>query len=238
MGFRPLVIVRVVLLLAALGVVPVVRAELRPSSIAKIKNVFVPHGFDDNDEVVVVVEGYLPDTCFKLAEVEVISKDDEITVVQRMREYSGTCFDVTVPFTQVIKVGTLKSGNYQVKVIGGADRTPLYVKPATKLGPDDYFYASVESARVDRLTATLRMRLTNSCLRIEKYEKNHTGRTVQLLPIMRLQSASEAGHPCVEQDELFEEIVDLKSLALEPGRHLLHVRSLEGQSVNVVFGKN
>lgn len=202
---------------------------------AKIQNIYVPFGYDDNDEVVVVVDGYLPDTCFKLANTEVVRVDEKIAVVQKAREYSGNCFDVTVPFTVTVKLGVLQKGNYSLAANHGTLTDKLNVKEATKAGPDDFFYAPVEAARVDRASAILQGRFTNNCLKIEEVKLSHTGKTVQALPIMKLLTPTQAGHACETGDFTFEHAVSLSDLKLDSGRHLLHVRSLDGQSVNTVF---
>lgn len=199
----------------------------------KIQNLYAPFGYDDNDEVTVVLDGYLPDTCFKLATTEVEHKGDKITIKQHAREYSGNCFDVTVPFTVTVKLGVLPLGSYEV--VAGTATERLTVKEATKAGPDDYLYAPVDAARVEKQTAILSGRFTNSCLKIDSVQRNHTSKTVQVLPIMKLLTPTEAGKECVAGEFPFEQKVSLADLKLDNGRHLLHVRSLDGQSINTVF---
>lgn len=207
-------------------------------SVVKVKNVFIPVGFDDNDEAVVVLDGYLPDTCYKLAGVEVKRENNAITVIQNAREYTGNCFDVTVPFTNVVKLGVLEKGDFSVTVNESAEKNLLTVKAATHASPDDYLYAPIDMARVENNKAILHGRFTNTCLKIEDVKIVHTEKTVQVLPVMRLQSEGEAGHPCEVAEVEFEHPVDLTAVgSLPKERHLLHVRSLDGQSVNVVFSQ-
>lgn len=215
---------------------PVASADVESRLVdVKIQNLFVPYGYDDNDEVVVILDGYLPDTCFKLAGSEVKRDGDKITITQKAREYSGNCFDVTVPFTTTVKLGVLAKGDYAVVVNRGVLTDKLNVKEATKAGPDDYLYAPVEAVRVEAGNAILQGRFTNNCLKIEDVKLSHTGKTVQVLPIMSLLTPSEAGHACETGEFTFSRSVGLKDLKLDAGRHLLHVRSLDGQSVNAVF---
>lgn len=201
----------------------------------KLKNVFVPMGFDNNDEVVVTLDGYLPDTCYKLGETEVKKEERTISITQKAKEYTGNCFDVTVPYTRTVRIGVLETGEYTVLTNGGSTKNVLVIKAATKAGPDDYLYAPVEQARIAGTSAILHGRFTNNCLKIVETKTNHTDRTVQLLPIMKLLTEDEAGHECIAGEFPFEYTVGLSDLKLDPGRHLLHVRSLDGQSVNTVF---
>lgn len=204
----------------------------------KIQNLFVPYGYDDNDEVVVILDGYLPDTCFKLATTEVTQDAGKIIITQKAREYSGNCFDVTVPFTTTVKLGVLAKGDYAVSVNRGTLSEQLGVKEATKAGPDDYLYAPVEAARVEGGSAVLQGRFTNNCLKLDSVKLSHTGKTVQVLPIMSLLTATQAGHACETGEFNFSHSVRLQDLKLDSGRHLLHVRSLDGQSVNTVFSSH
>ena len=211
-------------------------ADVESKSVnVRVKTAFVPMGFDSNDEVVVVLDGYLPDTCYKLGETEVKREKNTIQITQKGKEYTGNCFDVTVPFTRVVRVGVLESGEYTVVSNGGGEKSNLTIKEATKAGPDDFLYAPVEQARVVGKSAILTGRMTNSCLKITDVKLNHTEKTVQVLPIMKLLNEEEAGHECVVGEVAFEYTASLAELKLDAGRHLLHVRSLDGQSVNTVF---
>ena len=167
-------------------------AEEWPKNVdVSAQNLFAPVGFDDNDEAIVVIDGYLPSACHRLLDAQVTFKPGrKIVVAPRAREFKGVCPDVVVPFTQVVKLGQLSAGDYLVMSLDGRQLEKLNVKRATLPGPDDYLYAPVDRAWVnypstDRWTAVLEGRLTNSCLKIVETKIELTGTTVQLLPIMK-----------------------------------------------------
>ncbi len=202
-----------------------------------VRDVFVPVGFDNNDEVEIVLDGYLPDTCYKLAFSRVTF--DEATRTFAIRQYArkmpGICFETPVPFTIEAPLGLVKAGDYDV-TSRGADGQPLDVAVATRDGADDYFYAPVDSVRVERtvggtgLQAVIEGRFTSSCMRFAELRLVDTGRTLQLLPIIRLMTQAD----CRIQERPFLEKIKLPT-TMTSGRHLLHVRSLNGKAQNAVF---
>jgi hypothetical protein len=60
-----------------------------------------------------------------------------------------------------------------------------------------------------------------------------TGRTIQVLPILQLRSKDAAGAPCRRVELPFRLARNLPPLGA--GRYLLHVRSLNGRSLNFPF---
>ncbi len=202
---------------------------------------FAPVGFDDNDEVVVVLDCYLPSTCYRLVKpfVNADSTSGKITISARARKFEGICADVTVPFTQEVSLGQLNEGKFRVATKDGKLSADIEIKKGQNPGPDDYLYAPVEFAHVTypgglRWSAILEGRFTNSCLKIEETKVFLTGKTIQVLPIMRLQTEREAGYACRPEERSFRTAVELPLLKDE-GRYLLHVRSLKGDSINEVF---
>ncbi len=202
-----------------------------------VRDVFVPVGFDNNDEVEVVLDGYLPDTCYKLAfsRVTFDQATHRYTVRQYARKMPGICFETPVPFTTEAPLGLIKAGAYDV-TSRGADQQPLDVAVATQDGTDDHLYAPVDTVRVERvvggtgLQAVIEGRFTSSCMRFEELRLIDTGRTLQLLPIIRLMSQAD----CRIQERPFLEKIKLPT-TMTSGRHLLHVRSLNGKAQNAVF---
>lgn len=202
-----------------------------------VKEVFVPVGFDDNDEVQVVLDGYLPDTCYRLAysQVDFDEESGTFKVRQWARRYDGVCFDTPVPFTTEARLGIVKAGEYQVKNRDG-ETQPLTVAPTLHAEPDDYLYAPIDNAIVDfdiysrTHYAIIDGRFTNTCMKFEELRLINSGRTLQLMPIMKMEDRDD----CRADEIYFREKVKLpRDMTL--GRHLLHVRSLNGQARNVVF---
>ena len=206
------------------------------------KYLFVPVGFDDNDDVGVVVDGYLQDTCYRLRPtlVQVDAAKKKIVVQPTAVVYPGPCMDVTVPFTSTVSLGhNVPVGNYTVTNMDGTLQERLEVTKSSSIGPDDYLYAPVDSAEVSKengkLVATVKGRFTSNCLEMGAVNIITTGKTLQMLPIMKQMEKPAGGEVCKSVESSFEQKVAMPELA--KGRYLLHVRSLNGQAVNVVFSK-
>lgn len=214
-----------------------------PHEVVDIKpqRIFVPNGFDDNDQVEVVTDGYLPDTCYRLRPTVVVVdvSTKKISIQPKADIFEGVCLDVTVPFTTVVPIATgVPSGTYEIAAYDGSLKQSLFVAPAPTTTPDQYTYAPVEKVSVKNTalgahTAILSGRYTNTCSVTETIKVTVTGQTLQVLPIMKQLEKDPMGNPCAAQERAFEEKVTLPKLAT--GRYLLHVRSLNGNSVNEVF---
>ena len=207
----------------------------------KPKEVFVPVGFDSNDEIVAVVDGYLPDPCHRLRQpnVQFNKETHSYTIMPMAERFQWTCPDVIVPFTQVVALGTAKEGNYRVLSFDGGQSEALAVAKAKNPSPDDYLYAPVDNATVfggsggAPMQAVIQGRFTNTCEVLDQVKMNHTGKSVQVLPIMKLLDKDRLGRPCAAKERPFQTNVVLSGI--DEGRHLLHVRSLDGRSVNELF---
>lgn len=200
--------------------------------------IFVPMGFDNNDEVVAIVDGYLPDTCYRLRPTEVAIDEErkEILVQPRAALFPGPCLEMIVPYTTVIRLGALSAGTYRVATRSGKTAETLNVVRSSNPGPDDYLYAPVTSAQVHQTenpTARLFGRFTNTCSKIKEAKVINSGKTIEVLPIMEQTPKMANGNPCETKEIPFAYAVALPQG--KPGRHLLHVRSLNGQSVNEAF---
>lgn len=200
---------------------------------------YVPAGFDDNDEVVVTLEGYLPSTCYQIANIEV-TKDlatRQIVLQQMAYVVATTCSQIIIPFVTTVNLGRLPAGSYAVRTRDGQHRQTLVVDRAPAPWPDNYVYAPIESAGVGRLgggyVVVLNGRYTNTCLRMRDIRVLPTGNTVQILPIMELLKSEDFGKPCRKVELPFRVTQNLP--ALKAGRYLVHVRSMNGRSVDTVF---
>ena len=201
------------------------------------REIFVPVGFDDNDEVVVVTDGYMPDPCHRLrrTEVKVNLEKHEVMVQPRAQVFTGTCTDMTVPYTSSVRVGELPNGKYSIVTRDGKVRGSLDVKKATTTAIDDYAYAPIDAAGIlvnaqGKLEAYVKGRFTSTCVRLKEVKLINSGKTLEVLPIMEEMGQ---GSSCQKIETPFEQHFVLPELPV--GRYLLHVRSLNGQSINEVF---
>lgn len=235
-GFR---VVTVLAALSAFSGNSVAEPSRTGSKIVKVavQELFVPVGFDNNDEVVVVVDGYLPNSCYKLdaASATVNSATRKITVTQLAREYPGMCRLKMIPFTNTVSVGLLPAGKYKVEASNSHLTERLNVAGSQVSGPDEYFYAPVDSVAIlpasstEQQTAVIEGRFTNSCMTFDEVRVIDSGKTIEVLPIIKLEKSN-----CRALESHFRKEVALPA-DLSVGRHLLHVRSLNGHSLNHVF---
>lgn len=207
---------------------------------ADVRYLFVPVGFDSNDpDVMAVLDGVLPDTCYRLDKPDVERVGKTFSIRANMYLVSGNCLPFAVPFTQEVKLGRLGAADdYRIMTKNGSLTENLVVKEAGQTGIDDFNYASIDTVEVVRKgnahIAVLKGPQTNNCLVIEKVSASTlNGKSVEVLPkIERLAQASD-GTACRNVQDRFTAEVELPPLSL--GRHLVHVRSAGGQAVNRVF---
>lgn len=203
------------------------------------ENLFVPRGFDDNDDIVVTVAGNFPNTCYQLAHAELKTDgtSNRIQVQQMAYVVPGPCSRVLVPFSNTVHLGRLPAGNYVVLTKDAGLRSALPVSRAPVPTQDDYLYAPITAATfipsLSGGSVYLEGRRTNSCMRLRDIAITYTGATIQVMPIIALDKRQPDGSPCRNIDEPLR--LTKKLARLSRGRYLLHVRSLNGRSVDVVI---
>lgn len=202
-----------------------------------VKTLFVPVGFDDNDEIVVVADGYLQSSCLRLTTPLVLPdlQTKKIIVQPRAKRVEGECkWDFRVPFTQVITLSSaLPKGSYTVRTEDGKVTEQLGVVEASVGSVDNFMYAPIDKVRVrvneeGKFEAIVEGRFPDTCFRVSELKLFNSGKTLELLPIMDRQERD-----CEARETAFKAKKVLPDLS--PGRYLIHVRSLNGQSANDVF---
>jgi hypothetical protein len=205
----------------------------------KVTRTFAPKGLDSNDNSIVILDGYLPDGCYRLTAPVVESNeiDKKITIQARANYFDVPCIEALVPFTQEVKLGMLTGGIYSIQDLEGNQMGTLNVSKAQSKYPDDYLYAPVDSLLIDQTEGnagqhivTLRGRFTNSCMYMERVETRYFPDSVELLPIMAIRKGN-----CLQVELPFSVDVTLDSSKLTKGRMLVHARSLNGNSVSAML---
>lgn len=120
--------------------------EKEPSPVQKI---FVPEGFDDNDNVEVVVHGHFPNSCMKIGPVEFDINPDSRVISLRPEVYvyqAPYCLPVEIPFVQKVALGNLAEGIWKVEAERFPDihPLPLVIGKARSAAPDEALYAPVD----------------------------------------------------------------------------------------------
>jgi len=201
------------------------------------KYLFVPRGFDDQDEAVAVVDGFLPSGCYKLVAPEVKRDDDArtVSITPKAQFFNSVCIEALVPYNFEVKIGRLPPGEFQVKVTTSGLTNKLAVGESPSITSENPVYAPVDRVTLDkangRYTATLELKpLPGWCLDPEEVRVTNSGSTVEVLPIIK---PNEQPNCAVSQGEPLTWRVNLPDLT--PGKKLLHVRTFGGKTVNVVF---
>ncbi len=198
-----------------------------------LEKAFVPEGFDDNDLTQMVVTGQFSDTCHKVGptEVKVDDATGRVDLVQTAYKYSDNCQRMVVPFSQVVGVGLLKAGKYEVddattsNVLG-----KLSVARATKTAADDYLYAPVVDADLLRGEVELRGVFTDRCTKVQNILVNTSNDAIVVQPIVRRYGNAAQ---CPTTHVPFRVRAKIPA-ALRRGEYLLHVRSMSGNSINKI----
>jgi len=202
-------------------------------------DLFIPKGFDSNDNVEVVVRGHLPNLCYKSPSVTVDSiKGSEVTLKVEALYYGGNdqvCAEMIVPFTETVSLGVLDASKYNIKVKDATRQEmtdKLVVAESTSNSVDQFLYAQVDYVEksLDSRTVALVGYNPSDCLELEKIVVDDNGtNTFSVLPVMR-QVREYCPMKMVSYRYEFTVPKTLKSDIV-----LLHVRSLEGKSVNTTF---
>lgn len=203
---------------------------------------FVPKGFDDNDGVQVVLDGWVNSSCDQVLPPKVSIHPDHGVIeieVRAVRAEVG-CMPVLTRFTAVAELGILGEGRYDVVTNNGWLVQPLIVEEASSGGPDDDQYAQVNEVLIDyapdrvtesdsKWSVVIFGQYNNSCEKIDFIKVSDSGATIEVLPVLKVE-----GEVCLPVQEQFELRAFLPDIQLE-GRFLLHVRSAGGKAVNRVF---
>jgi hypothetical protein len=227
------------MLLSALLVGGVAVAEdsvQQPDTVSvPLSTAYIPGGFDSNDRAQVVVEGYFPNTCYRVGpyDKKMNASKKELAITQLAYKYRGVCLMMIVPFHQTVQLGILSADNYTVKD-GNSNKLMgiLPVQLASNSGPDDSLYASVNDAYLGVVDGSKRAiviqgELPGDCWELKEKKTVLDGKNViTVMPV--IEKVREAN--CNDYRMPFMTTVDLPQV--EPGRYLLHVRSLNGQSIN------
>jgi len=205
----------------------------------RIDHLFIPVGFDANDETEVVIDGFLPNSQLKMAAplVQVDKSTKTITLEARARltDRLGPDF-VVVPYSQTVRIGSLPHGSYTVKTSDGRLSRSLEIKVAVGNERDEFLYAPIDSMGLKVLSAeraykvSLTGRLTSSCMSWKGARVAVTGLTIQIQPLVEVANNED----CRDVITPFEKTVDLPALKVNE-RYLVHVRSLNGLAFNQVF---
>lgn len=224
-------------------------AKLDPNSkvvMAQIEDLYIPTGFDTNDTIEIAVSGTVPSPCYSKREVKVEQAGQKIAIqiTATKRTITSTpsgnslCPMVLVPFLEVVNLGSLHGGSYEITVNGKALEQQdgqavkglLAVTDASQLEIDDYLYALTEYVEKDLRTNRYYINGYNysDCLALKevKYVTNEKN-VVSVMPVME-----QTRDFCPRKMVPFKYEINPPLDTLKSQRVLIHVRSADGKSVN------
>jgi hypothetical protein len=224
-------------IISLVTVAGVAHAQVEPTKVGAIySHMYAPGGFDSNDHIQIVGEGVFRNTCYRPAvtKVQVNEATRQILVGPAAYEYSGFCLQVLLPFNRVIDVGILKPGRWEVLQGPQAERLgDLNVRAAITENPDDFLYAPISQAFFQQRGTSAEVLISgefqSSCMKLEDVKVTIEPEVLVLQPIARM----ETSQPCSDGKFPFNKKVTVK--ILPAGRYLLHVRSMNSNSVNTLF---
>ena len=208
----------------------------------KVSEVYIPKGFDDNDNLQVVIEGFFPNGCYKTAPATFsLGEDGTFHIQANAYQYYGFCIQMIVPFHQVVDLGIHKANTYKVIAEGVPTSKSIQVDPSTNNGPDDFLYAPVRQIYIskdpkqpNRRRILLSGEFTLSCMKLDhvKIPRNKNDSVIVVQPIAVMDESVK----CENQMKQFE--VSELLPELEQGRYLVHVRTQDGSSLNRIIQLN
>lgn len=208
----------------------------------KPKKIFTPVGFDDNDNTQVVLYGYLPNLCYKSPRTKVFVSGKEVSILFTAIKGNekAPCVQMVVPVTEIVDLGVLAQGNYNITVNGGTaaeSRSKIQVSRALSPSEDDHIYANIESIerRPESRTVILRGYNPSDCYQPDRIEWISNEKDVlAVLPIMK-----KVHEVCPRKMVPFEQSLEVpETLSNGNSEILLHFRVMNGKSINHVFLEN
>ena len=111
---------RRILAIALLFTAGAIYAQKGPVEVtAPVEKLFVPEGFDNNDNVEVVLHGEFPSTCYNVGQTKAtVDKENKLIKVEATTLYYPDvyCIQSITPWIQSVKLGVLDTGEYEVVV--------------------------------------------------------------------------------------------------------------------------
>ncbi len=196
---------------------------------------YIPHGFDDNDLVEIVVNGSLPDLCHKSPGHEVIKEGNNfiIKMYAYRAEDNTNCQKLSLPYNETVRLGILPVGHYKVSLLGVVKdpRGRFEVKKAVSPLQDDFLYGNVQGLKENDYSREIELIGTNpvNCLKFHEVVEDIQKNVIVLKPRFKQEGL------CEEIPTPFVIKYKVPYLSSHPKGVLLHVRVLNGRSYNYLY---
>ncbi len=229
------IIIKVLIAFMAMGVAV---ASVPVEVMVPIEDVYSPKGFDSNDNSQIIISGYLPNLCHRAPKSIVKMEPGKVDIKIVSLKYDPSnpyCPEMIVPFVEAIDLGVMDKGVYDIVVNGKSvfeKRASLSVDEASSDAVDEFVYAGVEY--IEKSAGSRRVVLKgynpSDCFVLDEIDVMDNGKDVySIMPKMK-----QISDFCALKMVPFEYdfIVPEK---LKADKVLLHVRSVQGKSVNSIF---
>lgn len=203
-----------------------------------VDHLFIPTGFDNNDNVEVFVSGKFPNSCYSRNKVEVNVQEDtiKINVTALLNSESEKCEDYKVSYLEDVTIGNLQAGEYKV-IVNNKISEKLAIAETRSTSVDDYIYGEVDYIELG-FTGGLNGEValvgrTADCIVLDRVVTIDNGKdTLSILPIMKIASNS-----CAKQKVLFTIPVIFDQTKFKGEKILLYVKTMDGKSVTSLLQK-
>ena len=206
--------------------------------LSPVDHLYVPKGFGSNDSVEVMVTGMFPNACFSRNDVQVSVNDDLIDItITAFEAQKAKCIQMKVPFKEVVTIGNLQGGEYKVRVNDKSRfelKEDLSIEEASSSAVDNHTYAAIDWVeQKSQNEFVLHGWKYSNCVELKKIEVISNDKdTLSILPEMK--QTSEVC-PMKGMPVSYPVKVDFSSLKMK--RPLLHVRTMDGKSVNAIVNQ-
>lgn len=217
---------------------------------AKIDRVFIPPtGYDTNDTVQVMLDGSLSNQCQQVTDTDVrFDAENKVFYIRQIAKVRSLreCHQTPLPrhlglpgyFSKEISLGILNAGKYKIEFRGdgGWSSRSFSVSEAQTETTDDEIYAPVSNFFVPEMMEennNVQIILTgvigSRCLGWKDVEVENLGDIFVIKPKMQIVSTKF----CSITPWPLEKIVSLGKI--KAGRYMVHIRSVNGQSLSRMF---
>jgi hypothetical protein len=207
---------------------------------APVKHLFIPHGFDNNDNIELVVTGEFPSTCYSSHKSEVEVNGDIVNIkVTALKKESEVCEQIMIGFKEVVRIGTLQGGDYKVVVNQGSaseQQENVTIEEASSNSVDEYVYANVEYIDLGFTggtsgSAMIMAQTPGDCYDFDRVEYlSNKKDTLSVLPILK-----KVKPVCGKMKVRVEIPIKFDPAQFSYSQILLFTRSLQGQSVSTII---
>ncbi len=204
----------------------------------KLSEIYIPTGFDKNDEAQIVITGHLPNLCEDKPIIKIKKDGTDIFIDVTTRHYEGNIFcpDALNPFTEVVSLGHLDEGYYQLYFNRGTSNVQhrqLVVSDNNSLVDESQSVAFVSEVEIeDNNQIKIKGHKLSYCYSPGSVKILSNGEnTYSLVPVLNKETDF-----CPNKLTPVEYSINMPE-GLDREEILLHVKSLSGQGVNKIISK-